>query len=304
MVRYANLLGKPNAAARFDALADQLKTTLNEKFYNREKGYYGNGSQTACVLPLAFDMVPGVERGRVFNHLVEKINEETKGHIGTGLVGSQWINRVLTDGGRADLVYGFATNTTYPSWGYMAEQGATTVWELWNGDTADPSMNSGNHVMLVGDFIIWLYEKLAGIQCDPSTVGFKKILIKPMSIGDLMWVQAHYDSPSGCIVSNWKRERNTLTMEVAIPANTTATVYVPTKDFASVTESGKPAAQAESIKFLRMENHTAVYAIGSGKLPVSVHVSVNYRMKYKSPKLDMDRPPPANLTKAHNENVR
>ncbi len=264
MVRYATLLGNPDDAARFEALADQLKTALNAKFYNPGKGYYGNGSQTACVLPLAFDMVPGAERARGFNHLVEKITGETKGHIGTGLVGGQWINRVLADGGRADLVYGFATNTVYPSWGYMTEQGATTLWELWNGNTADPSMNSGNHVMLVGDFIIWLYEKLAGIQCDPTTVGFKKILIEPMLVGDLTWVKAHYDSPCGCIVSNWKRERNTLMMEVTVPANTTGTVFVPAKDSAGVTESGKPAAQAESVKFLRMENNVAVYAVGSG----------------------------------------
>jgi len=264
MVRYATLLEKPDDAERFESLAGQLKAALNEKFYNPEKGYYGNGSQTACVLPLAFDMVPDAERGRVFNHLVDKITAETKGHVGTGLVGGQWINRVLTDGGRADLVYGFATNTAYPSWGYMAEHGATTVWELWNGDTANPAMNSGNHVMLVGDFIIWLYEKLAGIQCDPTTVGFKKIIIKPLLVGDLTWVKAHYDSPSGRIVSNWKREHNTLTMVLTIPANTTATVYVPTKDAASVTESGKPAAQAKSVKFLRMENNVTVYAIGSG----------------------------------------
>jgi len=271
MVRYATLLDKPDDAARFESLAGQLKAALNGKFYHPEEGYYGNGSQTACVLPLAFDLVPEAERGRVFNHLVEKITGETKGHVGTGLIGGQWSNRVLTDGGRADLVYGFATNTTYPSWGYMAKQGATTVWELWNGDTADPAMNSGNHVMLVGDFIIWLYEKVAGIQGDPTTVGFKRILIKPTLVGDLTWVKAHYDSPSGRIVSNWKRERNTLTMEITIPANTTATVFVPAKDAASVTESRKPAAQADNVKFLRLENHTAVYAIGAG----------NYRFRSK-----------------------
>ena len=272
MTRYATLLDKPDDAARFSVLANQLKVALNGKFYNRENGYYGNGAQTACVLPLAFGMVPAAERGRVFDHLVEKITGECKGHIGTGLVGGQWINRVLTDGGRADLAYGFATNTTYPSWGYMAEHGATTVWELWNGDTADPAMNSGNHVMLVGDFIIWLYERLAGIQCDPDAVGFKKIVIKPTPVGDLTWVKAHYDSMYGRIVSNWKHEDSNLTMEVTIPANTTATVFVPSKDASGVTESGpstalragKPAANSEGVKFLRMENNTAIYAVGSG----------------------------------------
>ena len=93
--------------------------------------------------------------------------------------------RVLTDGGRADLAYTIATQKTYPSWGYMVEKGATTIWELWNGDTADPAMNSGNHVMLVGDLVIWLYENLAGIKPDPEQPGFKHIIMKPEPVGDL-----------------------------------------------------------------------------------------------------------------------
>ena len=116
---------------------------------------------------------PTDQRQPVFEHLVKKINEETHGHVGTGLVGGQWLNRVLTAGGRADLAYGFATTREYPSWGYMVAKDATTVWELWNGDTADPAMNSGNHVMLVGDLVIWLYENLAGIQTDPRAAGLQ-----------------------------------------------------------------------------------------------------------------------------------
>jgi len=245
-------------------LADQLKVALSTKFYSPEKGFYSNGSQTACVLPLAFEMVPAAEHKRVFDHLVEKITSETKGHIGTGLIGGQWINRVLTADGRADLVYGFATNTTYPSWGYMAEHGATTVWELWNGDTADPSMNSGNHVMLIGDFIIWLYENLGGIQCDSGAIGFKKIVIKPTPVADLKWVKAQYDSPYGRIVSSWKLDDSNLMLNVTVPANTTATVFMPTQNAARLTESGKPVEKAEGVKFLRMQSGAAVYSVVSG----------------------------------------
>jgi len=264
MRRYATLLSKAEDAARFDALADQLKVALSTKFYSPEKGFYSNGSQTACVLPLAFEMVPAAEHKRVFDHLVEKITSETKGHIGTGLIGGQWINRVLTADGRADLVYGFATNTTYPSWGYMAEHGATTVWELWNGDTADPSMNSGNHVMLIGDFIIWLYENLGGIQCDSGAIGFKKIVIKPTPVADLKWVKAQYDSPYGRIVSSWKLDDSNLMLNVTVPANTTATVFMPTQNAARLTESGKPVEKAEGVKFLRMQSGAAVYSVVSG----------------------------------------
>lgn len=264
MTRYATLLDKPADATRFDQLAEQLKTALNEKFYHQAEGCYGNGSQTACVLPLAFDLVPATERGRVFQHLVEKITQETKGHMGTGLVGGQWLNRVLSDGGRADLVYAFATNTTYPSWGYMVEKGATTVWELWNGNTADPAMNSGNHVMLVGDFVIWLYEDLAGIKSDPAQPGFKHILMQPSWIDDLKFVKASHQSPYGRITSEWRREGGDLRWKITVPVNTTATVWLPAKDAAGVQEKGKVLSRSNGVKFLRTEPGAVVCEVSAG----------------------------------------
>ena len=187
------------------------------------------------------------------------------GHIGTGLVGGQWLNRVLTDNGRPDLAYTFATNTTYPSWGYMIGKGATTIWELWNGDTADPAMNSGNHVMLVGDLVIWLYEDLAGIKPDPAQPGFKHIIMHPQPVGDLKFVRATHRSPYGLITSEWKMTGGAFRWRVTVPANTTATIYVPAKDAAAVTESGKPAASARGVKLLRSESGRAVFEIGSGQ---------------------------------------
>ncbi|HEY9175438.1 MAG TPA: glycoside hydrolase family 78 protein, partial [Verrucomicrobiae bacterium] len=262
MAGYAKMLGKPDDAQRFAALAEQLKTALNARFYNKEKGYYDNGSQTSCVLPLAFDMVPPEERPRAFGHLVDKITNETKGHVGTGLVGGQWLNRVLTDGGRPDIVYRFATNTAYPSWGYMVEKGATTVWELWNGDTADPAMNSGNHVMLVGDLAIWFYECLAGIK--PAQPGFKHILMKPHPVGDLKYAKATHRSPYGLIVSDWKREGAKFDWQITIPPNTTATVCVPAVNLNDVTEGRLPAIKAKGVKAFRYENGRAIFEVESG----------------------------------------
>lgn len=264
MAGYAHRLGKPDDAQRFAALADQLKVALNDKLYNREKGFYDNGSQTSCVLPLAFDMVPPEERPRVFNHLVQKITEETKGHVGTGLVGGQWLNRVLTDGGRADIVYRFATNTAYPSWGYMVEKGATTVWELWNGDTADPAMNSGNHVMLVGDLVIWFYECLAGIKSDPARPGFNHIIMKPHPVGDLQFVKATHRSPYGLIASEWKRDGAKFDWQITVPPNTTATVCVPAASLNDVTEGRSAAIKAKGVKSLRYENGRALFEVEAG----------------------------------------
>jgi len=137
----ANLLfreGKKEEAERFARLAADMKAAFNEQFLNRELGQYDNGTQTSCVLPLAFGLVPKDMEQRIFDHLVNKIAGETKGHIGTGLIGGQYLNRVLSDRGRADLAYTMASQKDYPGWGYMVEHGATTIWELWNGNTADP----------------------------------------------------------------------------------------------------------------------------------------------------------------------
>ena len=179
-------------------------------------------------------------------------------------MGGQWVNRVLTRYGHGDVAYAMATQTTYPSLGYMAARGATTVWELWNGDTADPSMNSGNHVMLVGDLITWLYEDVAGIAPDADQPGFRHVLMRPTPVGDLKSVRAAYRSFYGLISSEWKLDGEAFTLDVTVPANATATVYVPAAGEAAVTESAGPASQADGVRFLRLEGAAAVYEIGSG----------------------------------------
>lgn len=264
MARYANLLDKPADAARFKKLAKRLRAGLNNKYFRPELGQYDNGAQTTSVLPLAFNMVPKGQRQAVFDHLVDKIVNETDGHVGTGLVGGQWLNRVLTAGGRPDLSYGFATNTTYPSWGYMVEQGATTIWELWNGDTADPAMNSRNHVMLVGDLVIWLYECVAGIRSDPTKPGFKHILMRPHPVGDLQWVKASHNSPYGLIKSEWEREESVFQWDVTIPPSSSATVWIPARQNANVRESGQPAGQARGVESAGRKDGRAVFRVGSG----------------------------------------
>jgi alpha-L-rhamnosidase len=145
----------------------------------------------------------------------------------------------------------------------MVDQGATTIWELWNGDTADPAMNSGNHVMLVGDLNIWFYENLAGIK--PQQPGFKHIVMRPEPDGDLRFVKATHRSPYGLITSDWQRKEGAFEWNITVPVNTTATVYVPAKDAESVTENGQPAASAPGVRFLRWESGRAVFELGSGR---------------------------------------
>jgi alpha-L-rhamnosidase len=264
MENEARRLGKTDDTNCFGKLADEIKVAFNEKFLNRDLGQYDNGTPTSCVLPLAFGLVPDDMRGKIFDHLVRKITDETHGHIGTGLVGGQFLMRVLTANGRLDLAYMIATQKTYPSWGYMVEHGATTVWELWNGDTANPAMNSGNHVMLVGDLAIWLYEDLAGIKPDPEQPGFKHIIMQPTPVGDLKFVRATHLSPYGWISSEWHWEGDQFDWQIKIPANTMATVYLPVQNVEAVTESGQPLAGANGVKFLRVEDGRVVVDVQSG----------------------------------------
>ena len=123
MRQCADLLGKPADAQPFASQAARIKTAFNARFLKPEAGQYDNGTQTSCVLPLAFGLVPPETQQRVFDHLVNKIAQESQGHIGTGLIGGQWLMRVLSDNGRSDLAYTIATQETYPSWGYMISKG-------------------------------------------------------------------------------------------------------------------------------------------------------------------------------------
>jgi alpha-L-rhamnosidase len=171
--------------------------------------------------------------------------------------------RGLTEHGRPDIALRLATNRDYPSWGYMAANGATTIWELWNGNTADPAMNSQNHVMLLGDLLIWYYEDLAGIKS--AAPGFSQLEMKPAMIDGLTSVQASYKSVRGLVRSSWKTEGKRFTWNITVPGNTKALVYIPAKDEKDVKEGGKKLAGAPGVRFLRMEGGRAVVEVGSGE---------------------------------------
>ena len=211
-----------------------MKDVFQRRFFKLESSMYDNGTQTSGILPLYFGMVPEDFRPAVVQTLVRNIEQKSDNHVGTGLVGAQWLMRTLSDNGQADLAYKIATQKTYPGWGYMVEQGATTVWELWNGNTADPAMNSGNHVMQIGDLAVWMYEYLAGIRTDPEKPGFRHAIIRPNMVKGLSFARATHLSPYGEIRSEWRRTPSGLTMDVTVPPNTTATIEVPGANAAEI----------------------------------------------------------------------
>ena len=187
-------------------------------------------------------------------------------HLSTGFVGVGCLCPVLTEAGYADVAYRLLENETYPSWGYTIKNGATTIWERWDGWTEEngfqsPNMNSFNHYSL-GSVGEWLYRYVGGI--DAETPGFGRILIHPRPGGSLTHARAEYDSVRGEIVSAWSIEDDQFNLGVTIPPNTKATVHMPVEGGAGISESGKPVEQAEGVKILRLEEGEVVLAVGSG----------------------------------------
>jgi alpha-L-rhamnosidase len=265
MSEFAVISGNPEDRKIFDDLASRMKAAFNSKYFRPESAQYDNGTQTSSVLALAFGMAPENQRKAIFDALLHKIDVETKGHLGTGLVGGQWLMQTLTDNGSANVAYQIASETTYPSWGYMIPRGATTIWELWNGDTANPAMNSRNHLMLVGDLCTWFYENLAGIQADPDRPGFKHIMVRPRLAGDLKFVHASHMSPYGKITTDWNRDGMRFTLRVSIPPNVTATIYIPSGAREFVREGGKAAEASKGVHFSGTMPGTVVFEVGSGE---------------------------------------
>ena len=241
MAGYARMQQLGDDAEWFEDEAAATKAAFNREFLTVRKGtttvpghilypdstYYGNNTVTANLLPYVFGMIDDSYVSReVEKQVVKAIVSQNLGTITTGVIGTGWLMHALTQMGRTDLAWLLATNKKYPSWGYMANHGATTIWELWNGDTASPKMNSGNHVMLLGDLLSWLYECVAGIGA--ADVGYKHIAMAPdFSVDEIDDIDASYQSIYGRIVSRWRKDKGTLYWHVEIPANTKATLRLP-----------------------------------------------------------------------------
>ncbi len=238
-------------------LASQIKDAYNSKYFNDETASYDNNTVTANILSLQLGLVPQGREVEVFDNIVDKTEVDFGGHVSTGVLGIQHLMRGLTEYNNVDLAYKIATNRTYPSWGYMIDKGATTIWELWNGDTADPAMNSANHVMLLGDLLIWYYEDLAGIKNHPESIAFKKLLMEPKFPEGLTHVDATYNSVRGEIKSEWSKEDSKFFWDITIPGNTSAVVRLP-KDFNIITPEG------EGVLNISSTNEVTEIELGSG----------------------------------------
>jgi hypothetical protein len=266
LARIAALLGKPDEARQFDELAEQIRMAFNEKFFNPTNGQYSTGSQCANALPLVMNIVEPTNRASVLNAIVADVRSRGNA-LTAGDVGYRYLLRALAENGRSDVIFDMNNQSEKPGYGYQLKMGATSLTEKW--DSGVGSFGSQNHFML-GQINEWFFHDLAGIANDPESAGFKKIVIHPAIVGDLAWVKGKYNSVRGPITTEWKRDAKNFTLNLTIPPNITATVFLPAQSPDEVSESGVDAAKSSDVKFLRLENGSAVFEISSGKYQFTV----------------------------------
>ncbi|HUZ57248.1 MAG TPA: family 78 glycoside hydrolase catalytic domain [Hanamia sp.] len=266
LINTAKVLDKTEDVATYSALLKKIKEAfLNE--YVTPNGRLVSGTQTAYVLALHFDMLPEDLRKQAAERLVENIKSYDN-HLTTGFLGTPYLCDVLTRFGYDDVAYKLLLQKTYPSWLYPVTMGATTIWERWDGEKPDstfenPGMNSFNHYAYgaIGD---WMYRKMVGIDTYEDGVGYKHIKIKPHIGGDFTFASASLDTYYGKVSNSWKIENGNLLMDVEIPANTTATVFVPAVNADAIKESSKVLSQVNDIKVKDTEDGYVVMELGSG----------------------------------------
>ena len=267
MAKIADLLGKTADAAEFRVHAQNYRSAWVGRFVS------GNGTltcdtQTAYLLALGFDILPESDRQAFADRLAEKIRQNGN-RLTTGFLGCPLLLPVLTRFGHTDTAFALLQQEAYPSWKYPILQGATTVWERWNSYTVqdgfgDASMNSFNHYAY-GSVTEWLYDTLVGIRCDEAQPGFRHIILTPTCGGGLTHAEGSYLSIRGLIQSAWEAEDDTMTAyRCAVPANTTATLYLSASNVQAVTEGGRPLAEAEGITVVSFADGTVELLLSSG----------------------------------------
>jgi len=256
LAQTAALLDKPAEAKEFSDQAEAIRAVFNTTFFDSKKKSYATGSQYANAVALVMNLCAPEQRDAVLDAIVRDVRAHGNA-LTAGDVGYRYLLRALADGGRNDVIFEMNNQTNQPGYGMQLAKGKTSLTEAWDGGS------SQNHFML-GQIEEWFYHDVAGIRSDPAGPGFKKIILAPQPVGDLTWAKASYHSILGEIISDWTRAGEKFKLRVTIPANTTATVFVPAKPGSAVTENGQPAGRSRGVKWLRQEKDRAIFAVESG----------------------------------------
>ena len=272
VARVADILGNEKEATYYRQLSEQVRLAFNKEFVT-STGRLVSHTQTAYTLALAFDLLDKETAVKSAEHLAKDV--EAFRHITTGFLGTPLISLTLTDIGRNDLAYQLLNRKQYPSWLYPVTMGATTIWERWDGQKPDstfqnPGMNSFNHYAY-GAIGKWMYQVVAGIGIDENQPGYKHILIQPRPGGGLTSAKATHNSMYGTIVSGWSSEGERFTMEVEIPANTSATIHIPEEASEIQINGSDPASSG--LDFKEVDGHMVGEA-GSGKYTIECKLTL------------------------------
>lgn len=272
----AAVLGRSADSAKYDALYRDIVAAFRKAYVSAD-GVVKGDTQTGYLLAIQFGLLTPRTRAQATERLLEDIVVKRSGHLSTGFLGVSALAPVLSSVGADDVAYRLLLNESFPSWGYSIKQGATTIWERWDGWTEqkgfqDPGMNSFNHYAF-GSVGEWLYANIAGIDSDPTGPGFKKILIRPTPGGGISWTKARYDSVRGRIETSWRVRGKALSLDITIPANTSALVFVPAERAEDVIEGDVQASGSPGVTLARMEPGRAVFRVGGGR----------YRFRSKMP---------------------
>jgi alpha-L-rhamnosidase len=253
----AAILGFKKDAEFYTSLAEKIKSSFNQKFFNPATGEYAKYSQASQLMPLYFNLVPEDKRRIVIDKLVSKIAADSE-HVGTGFVATPFILTGLADLGKSEAAYKMANQRTYPGWYDMVYNHGTKIFkEDWKGGLVQMPP-------LGGSLGYWFYYSLAGIQSDSSAPGFKNVIIRPDIVYDLSWVKGEYQSLYGKIISEWKRDKDNLILNITIPANTMAKIYLPSGDIRNITENGNPIITNKDFNSISTENGKTLIHTGSG----------------------------------------
>ena len=265
MSKISVILGKKSDAKKYAKLFENIKSAFNKAYVNNKTFEIKGDTQTCYILAIVYNLVDGKAKDKSAEYLIEKIKERNN-HLSTGFVGTKDIMTALEKIGRNDVAFKLLLNDTYPSWGFSVKHGATSIWERWNGWTpeqgfGDAGMNSFAHYAY-GAVYLWISENIGGIKS--AAPAFKKIIIKPVPGGDITKAKCEYKSINGMISTKWSKNKNNFSLDVEIPVNTSAKIYVPAKKATDIKENGKQALKVKEIKFSGMENEYAVFDVGSG----------------------------------------
>jgi hypothetical protein len=260
----AGILKKVEEQKSFSAWASEVKTTFNEKFYNSQTGVYSTGSQTAMAMPWCVGLVDDSIKTKVMENLADSINAHGK-ELTAGDVGFHYLVWALTKGGKSQLLYEMNARDDVPGYGFQLKKGATALTESW----AALEIVSNNHLML-GHLMEWFYSGLGGIDQEENSVGYKEIIIKPEMVGDITFTKTSYLSPYGEIKCNWDKKSDMVKINVEIPVNTSAKVFIPLKLKSVVTENGTEISKVKDIKILSEKDGWMVCQVGSGSYSFTV----------------------------------